>query len=155
MSEDKAIKLEPGDYILEYDMEKVARADLMNTVEGLCDRGIRLWLVRSRGGDALRIVPKESAKRTITTPPGRELHMKNNGSKDLVLVVEQGDFLLPSALIPAKKEETPIITIEKLLEAAIADYKKRILNVLWDNHRTTQDTAAGIYKAIKLIEETS
>lgn len=52
--------------------------------------------------------PQESAKRTITTPPGRELHMKNNGSKDLVLVVEQGDFLLPSALISADKEDVTL-----------------------------------------------
>lgn len=62
MTENKTIKLEPGDYILEYDTAKVAKAELMSMVEGLCDRGIRLWLVRSIGGDALRIVPKESAK---------------------------------------------------------------------------------------------
>lgn len=97
MIEDKAIKLEPGDYILEYDTQKVARVELINMVEGLCDRGIRLWLVRSRGGDALRIVPKETSTTKTTEPMSFE-----PGDSVLEYITINNIKYLPE--VPPKKE---------------------------------------------------
>ena len=108
-------------------------------------------------------VTKESAKRTITTPPGRELHLKNNGEEDLVLAVEQGS-IGPEGLVPPKKEETPTdrtLTREEVEQLAVEAYKKRLVERLQSQKTQNRSAEAwppsydsGIEAAVKLVEET-
>jgi len=56
---------------------------------------------------------------------------------------------------PPKKEETPIITIEKLLEAGIADYKKRLVEKLKQNYWIDDDGKnIRLELAIIIVKET-
>lgn len=122
---------------------------------------LRQWLNEDRITEPDRMVTNEQImvwlkKEDVTPEPSQQVQnvtQGKSGCNPREREYTQSDQEHANRYRP-KKEETPIVTIEKLLESGIADYKKRLVERLEKVSDIEDDyRGVGLDYAIQLVEE--